>query len=127
MTKAELVLFKQAEKSFKEHVKGLLPGAAAGTAATLAVMPLDTISDAQKQWRNTEKAPELNRVGKSFIQTAKELYNPKVREITDAMPRGPKAFYTGMGGKLLKTVPSMAITYAVANSLTKKLETPDGK
>lgn len=124
MTKAEYVMFKQAEKSFKEHVKGLIPGAAAGAASTLAVMPIDAISDAQKYWSAAENAPNLNRVGKSFISTAKELYNPKVRTLTEHMPHGIKAFYTGIGGKLSKTVPAMAITYAVANSLTKKLEKP---
>jgi hypothetical protein len=98
---------------FLRASKKALPGAVAGAVATTAVMPLDTISDVQKQWRNDPKAsPRIKEISRSFTGTAKELNKQE----------GPSAFYAGYGGKLLKVVPSTAITFATAGAIMKKLK-----
>jgi len=123
MTKAEIVFNKLAKKKEPGPLQSLVPGAVAGTIATSVVMPLDTISDAQKQWRNaaikTTEEAGLAQAGKSFMNTARELYNPKIRAAANS--RGMKAFYSGYGGKMLKVVPSMALTYGIASAIEKKI------
>jgi hypothetical protein len=120
MNKATTIILKTADtrKKFLQVAKSLIPGAAAGATATMAVMPLDTITDTQKQWRNTKDEPGLNRIGRSFSATTKELYDPKERKGAD---KGIAPFYTGAGGKIMKVAPSMAITYAFAKYLENKL------
>ena len=100
--------------------KHIAQGAAGGALATMAVMPLDTISDVQKQWRNTKDQPELTEASKSFYKTTKEIYHPKIREGAEG---GIKPFYAGFGGKLIKTVPAQAITWGVAAHLGDLLGT----
>lgn len=88
--------------------QGLTAGAIGGAISTAVVMPIDTISDTQKQWRNTKNEPDLNRISKSFFATAKELAKPKVREGAEG---GIKPFYAGAAGKLMKVVPASAISW----------------
>ena len=97
-----------------EMAKKVIGGGLAGGISTLAIMPIDTISDTQKQWRNTRGEPELNRTSHSFLATAKELAHPKIREGAQG---GPKPFYAGAGGKLLKVMPSMALTFAAEHKI----------
>ena len=89
--------------------KEMLVGGGGGAIATMAVMPIDTISDTQKQWRMTKDQPELTQASKSFLATAKELAHPKIRE---GAKGGVRPFYAGAPGKLMKVVPSMALTFA---------------
>jgi hypothetical protein len=122
---AKGIPFADAVKGAKRFVnksplaKKMLQGGAAGGAATLAVMPIDTISDTQKQWRNTKDQPELTHTSKSFLATAKELAHPKIREGAQG---GVSPFYAGAGGKLLKVIPSMALTFAGEHKIEELLK-----
>lgn len=120
MTRAEHVMQKLAlTPETLNNIKSLVAGAGAGAITGMAVMPLDVISDTQKQWRNTRNDKQLNEVGKSFTSTAKELYRPKVRENADG---GIGAFYAGAGGKMTKIIPNSALMFAVNNKLQKVLK-----
>lgn len=96
----------------------ILTAGTAGGLTSLAIMPIDTISDTQKQWRNTRGEPELNRISHSFLGTAKELARPKVRENTKG---GVRPFYAGAAGKLMKTIPSNALMFALEQQLHGKV------
>ena len=93
-------------------------GGLAAVVGTAALMPIDTISDVQKQWRNTKGEPELQSASKSFIATAKEIYKPKIRKDSEG---GIRPFYAGVGGKLLKTVPQQAIMFGAMPYIGKSL------
>lgn len=118
MTKAAVVMNKIAAMN-ADTLKKMLAGGAAGAVAGMTTMPIDIISDTQKQWRNTRNDPQLNEVGKSFIATAKELYHPKIRKGAEG---GIKPFYSGSGGKMLKIVPNMALAFAVQDRLSKLMK-----
>jgi hypothetical protein len=105
-------------KELPTGIKKVITGGASTGLATALYMPIDTISDTQKQWRNTRGEPELNRVSRSFLSTAKELARPKIRENTQG---GIKPFYAGAGGKLLKVVPLAGTGWAVEHHMTKLL------
>jgi flagellar biosynthetic protein FlhB len=68
----------------------------------------------------TKDQPELNRTSHSFLATAKELAHPKIRPEAQS---GPKPFYAGAGGKLLKVMPSMALTFAAEHKI-QMIEAP---
>ena len=122
----EYLVKQAAGVPFADKLRQLSPGmkkvlsAGVGTGLGTAIyMPLDTISDTQKQWRNTKGEPELNRASHSFLNTAKELAHPKIRKDTQG---GVKPFYAGAGGKLLKVVPMGATTWAAEDHISKLLE-----
>ena len=112
---------KNLRKVFKRYpmAKDVAIGGAAGAVATGMIMPVDTISDTQKQWRMTNNEPQLNRISKSFLSTAKELAHPKVRK--DAKG-GISPFYAGGTGKLMKVVPAMGMTFAAREHLERLLK-----
>lgn len=99
---------------FQKAVAGGLSGM--GSAAI--IMPVDTISDTQKQWRNTRNEPELNRISKSFLATAKELVHPKARENAQG---GIRPFYAGGIGKLLKVAPAQAMGFAFEEGIRRRI------
>jgi hypothetical protein len=106
---------KAIRRVFKSELgREAILGGLAGGVATGVMMPVDTISDTQKQWRNTRGEPELNRTSRSFLATAKELAHPKIRENTQG---GPSPFYAGAAGKFMKTIPYGAVMFAAKHKL----------
>jgi hypothetical protein len=101
MNKAEIVFEKLAKEKGKTY-KDALTGAAAGTTATLATMPLEIIQIQQS-------TGPLK--GKSFLNVAKNIYAKE----------GIRGFYTGTGTKLLKVAPTTAITFAAYELLKSHL------
>lgn len=101
MNKAEFVFEKIAAEKRKTF-KDALTGAAAGSAATLATMPLEIIQIQQS-------TGPLK--GKSFMNVAKRIYAKE----------GLRGFYTGTGTKLLKVAPTTAITFAAYELLKSQL------
>lgn len=126
MTKADTIIIKLGDakalvSKTPKIIRQMVAGGIGGGMAGMAIMPIDTISDTQKQWRNTRNDPELNRVGRSFTATAKELYRPKVRKGSE-VEGGAQAFYTGASGKMMKIVPNMALGMMLTNNLEKALK-----
>lgn len=111
-------ILNAARNYLKTHAvaRKMLQGGIAGGASTAIILPIDTTSDVQKQWRNTPNNPELNEISHSFLSTAKELARPKVRKDAEG---GIKPFYVGAGGKLLKVAPAMSLTFAAENLIEK--------
>lgn len=127
-------------KKTKKTIGDLAAGALAGVAASSIVAPIDTISDnmrsAQKSYSDASHAlrdkstltaeqiagleRDLAHQGKlknSFIETAKHLWNtPQVdalgKEIVGSKAR-LRPFYAGLGSKLIKVAPAMAIQFAL--------------
>jgi len=101
-----------------EVQRNILEGGLGGGLATALIMPIDTISDVQKQWRNTRNDPKLNEISHSFLATGKEILRPKIRENAEG---GIRPFYAGAGGKFLKVIPSMGIAFGVKGAIGKHL------
>lgn len=102
---------------WKQTANKLFAGAAAGVGATAAIYPLDYVGDVQKSWRTAAKGVgEVERqraLSKSFVSTAKEIYQHH---------GGVKGFYAGAGSKLVKVAPAMALTFALNDVISKKLD-----
>ena len=110
-TKKKLEKTSAAKDNNQDMLHKLISGAGAGAGATSIIYPLDNIADIQKAWHNSANARHAH-IGKSFVATAKELYRTK------GIKHG---IYQGMGPKILKVAPAMALTFYLQGAISKGL------
>jgi hypothetical protein len=101
MNKAEIVFEKLAEKKSHDTWKDLVAGAGAGLVSTTMTMPLENL---QINQATRKKQPVMDIV--------KSMYKAE----------GPAAFYKGIGIKLLKVAPTMALTFATYPLIKKMID-----
>jgi len=97
----------------KDRLKDLTAGAVAGAVSNLAVAPIDTVADTQRNWRTLSSATKAERAAsKSALETAKLIYKE----------RGMGGFYGGAGTKVLKVAPATALSFMLYGLAKKTLD-----
>lgn len=103
-------------KNTDDKVKDLIAGATAGALSNLAVAPIDTVADTQRNWRTLSSSTKAERkASSSAIQTAKMVFKE----------RGIKGFYGGAGTKVLKVAPATALSFMLYGMAKKTLDKRD--
>lgn len=114
-TKELIKLAKKDELNNNNKVLNtMIAGGAAGAIATAATIPLDIIATAAGAPGNTKSTSTL----------VKELYREGKGEVTGMKGtfNGVKRFYQGVGPKVAKVIPMMALTFLAQRSIYDYLD-----
>lgn len=120
--KVEKVFLKLAEEKERDtfipnNIKATLAGAAAGLTSTVGLYSVDTASTSS-QTQNYKKYKDTK---------ARDFFDPSKGSKKEVANKLRKKYYSGMGKKLLKTVPAAAVTFGMIPVAHKGLDALDNK